>query len=65
VTADEKRRFVIEKLTSGEYELSLNAMVRVSQHSWSSAPGTSEVKRRVILSGPETVVNLILGPARK
>ncbi|MBO0857554.1 MAG: carboxypeptidase regulatory-like domain-containing protein [Chloracidobacterium sp.] len=62
VTADEKRRFLIERLTSGEYELRLNAMVRVSQYYWSSAPGTSEVKSRVILNGPETVVNLNLGP---
>lgn len=61
---DEKGRFVIEGLIPGEYELALNAMVRVGQNDWSSAPGTSEVRRRVIVSsGAETVVNLTLGPA--
>jgi hypothetical protein len=64
--ADEKGRFVIERLTPGEYELSLSAMIRVGQSFWSSAPGTSVVKRRVtVSSGAETMVNLTLGPARK
>jgi len=62
--ADEKGRFVIENLTSGEYELVVNAMVRVGQYEWGSAPGTSLVRRRVtVSSGAETVINLTLGPA--
>jgi len=62
--ADGKGRFVIERLTSGEYELSLYAMIRVSQYEWSGAPGMSGVTRRVtVSSGAETVVNLTLGPA--
>ena len=62
--ADEKGRFVIENLTSGEYELVVNAMVRVGQYEWGSAPGTSVVRRRVtVSSGAETVINLTLGPA--
>ena len=64
VVADEKGRFVIEGMTPGEYELSLNAMIKVGQEEWRSALGTSEVKRRVtVSSGAETVVNLTLGPA--
>ncbi|HEY6403577.1 MAG TPA: hypothetical protein VI479_19300 [Blastocatellia bacterium] len=64
--ADEKGRFVIEKLIPGEYELRLNAMVRENLESWSSAPGTSEVTQRVaVSSGAETVVKLTLGPSRK
>ncbi|HEU0186204.1 MAG TPA: carboxypeptidase regulatory-like domain-containing protein [Blastocatellia bacterium] len=64
--ADEKGRFVIEKLIPGEYELRLNAMVRESLESWSSAPGTSGVTQRVaVSSGSETVVKLTLGPSRK
>jgi protocatechuate 3,4-dioxygenase beta subunit len=59
--ADEKGRFVIERLAPGEYELSLNAMVRVGQYEWSSAPGTSEVKQRVTVTGAaETMVTLTL-----
>lgn len=64
--ADEKGRFVIEWIPPGEYELRLNAMVRVRQYEWSSAPGTSEVKRRVTVRGEaETMVKLTLDPARK
>jgi protocatechuate 3,4-dioxygenase beta subunit len=64
--ADEKGRFVIERLNPGEYELRLNAMVRVSRTDWSGAPGTSEVKQRVTVGGgSETMVNLTLGPSRK
>ena len=62
--ADEKGRFVIENLTSGEYERVVNAMVRVGQYEWGSAPGTSMVRRRVtVSSGAETMINLTLGPA--
>jgi hypothetical protein len=62
--ADEKGRFVIEGMPSGEYELSLNAMIQVGQEEWRSAPGMSEVRRRVtVSSGAETVINLTLGPA--
>jgi len=64
--ADGKGRFVIEGLVAGEYELTLNAMVRVGQNDWSSAPGTSEVKQRVtVSSGAETAVKLTLDPARR
>jgi 5-hydroxyisourate hydrolase-like protein (transthyretin family) len=66
VVADGKGRFVIERVAPGEYELSLIAMVRVGQHEWNSAPGISEVRRRVTVSGgAETVVNLTLEPARR
>jgi len=64
--ADEKGRFVIERLIPGEYELSLNAMVREGQDSWTSAPGTSQVKQRVtVSSGSETMVKLTLDLERK
>jgi hypothetical protein len=64
--ADEKGRFVIEGLSPGEYELRLNAMVRVDQQNWSSARGTSEVKQRVTVSGgSETVVRFNLSPSPK
>ncbi|HEU0180390.1 MAG TPA: carboxypeptidase-like regulatory domain-containing protein [Blastocatellia bacterium] len=64
--ADEKGRFVIERLTPGEYELSLNAMVREGQDFWTSAPGTSQVKQRVtVRSGSETMVKLTLDLERK
>jgi protocatechuate 3,4-dioxygenase beta subunit len=64
--ADGKGRFVIERLAPGEYELSLNVMVRVGQNDWSSAPGTSRVKQRVTVSnGAETTVKFTLDPARK
>jgi len=66
VVADEKGRFVIERLAPGEYELRLNAMLRVGQYEWSSAPGTSEVKQRVTVSdGAEAVIKLTLETARK
>jgi hypothetical protein len=63
---DEKGRFVIEKLHIGEYELSLNVWVRVSQTDWSGARGMPEVKQRVSVgSGSETMVKLTLGPSSK
>ena len=66
VVTDEKGRFVIERLAPGEYELSLNAMVRVGQYEWSSAPGTSEVKQRVTVSdGAEAMIKLTLETARQ
>ena len=65
-TADGKGRFVIERLAPGEYELTLNAMVRVGQNYSSSAPGTSQVKQRVTVSnGAETTVKFTLDPARR
>ncbi len=64
--ADEKGRFVIEKLAAGEYELKLNAMVRVGQYDWNSAPGTSEIKQRITVSSvAETPVKLTFDPARR
>ena len=66
VVADEKGRFLIERLEPGEYELRLNAMLRVGQYEWSSAPGTSEVRRRVTVGGGvETMVKVTLEPVRK
>ncbi|MGH9835835.1 MAG: carboxypeptidase regulatory-like domain-containing protein [Blastocatellia bacterium] len=64
--ADEKGRFVIERLVAGEYDLTLHVMVRVSQHDWSSAPGMKEIKQRVtVTGGAETPVKITLDPARK
>jgi protocatechuate 3,4-dioxygenase beta subunit len=64
--ADGKGRFVIERLASGEYELRLNVMVRVSQNEWSDAQGTSQVKQRVTVNnGAETTVKFTLDPARR
>jgi protocatechuate 3,4-dioxygenase beta subunit len=66
VVADEKGRFVIERLSPGEYELRLTAMGRVSRNEWSGAPGMPEVTQRVTVgSGAETMVKLTLGPSRK
>jgi len=64
--ADEKGRFVIERLVAGEYDLTLHVMVRVSQYDWSSAPGMKPIKQRVTVnSGAETPVKITLDPARK
>ena len=63
--ADEKGRFVIEKLVPGEYELRLNPMVRVSR---TASQGASEVEineRVTVKSGVETPVKLILDLSRK
>ena len=65
-TADEKGRFVMEGLVPGEYELMLNALVKVSQYDWNNVPGLSEVKQRVTVIGDAvTPVKLTLDPARK
>jgi hypothetical protein len=64
--ADGKGRFIIERLTSGEYELTLIPMVRVSQNEWTDAPGVTAVKRRVAVSnGVETTVIFTLDPTRR
>ena len=64
--ADEKGRFLIERLAAGDYDLTCNAMVRSGQSGWSSAPGTRTVKQRVTVSGgAETTVKLTFDPARK
>jgi hypothetical protein len=66
VVADGKGRFVIERVASGEYELRLNAMVRVSQNAWSGAPGMREVRQRIIVGGgSETLVKLTLVQERR
>jgi hypothetical protein len=66
VVADEKGRFVIERLTPGEYELSLTPIVRVSQNQWRNAPGMNGLNQRVTVSGGvETMVKLTLDPARR
>ncbi|MBO0801418.1 MAG: carboxypeptidase regulatory-like domain-containing protein, partial [Blastocatellia bacterium] len=60
-TADGKGQFMIEGLTAGEYELRLEAMVRVSQNRWETAPGTNELNQRVtVSSGAETPVKFTL-----
>src|SRR5262245_8983511 len=64
--ADEKGRFVIERLIAGEYEVTLTAVVKVSQFEWDKAPGISAVKQRVTVSGgTETPVKMLLNLARK
>jgi len=64
--ADEKGRFVIERLAAGEYELTLFAMVRDGQYGLRGAPGTSEVKQRVTVnSGTETPVKFTFDPTRR
>jgi hypothetical protein len=64
--ADEKGRFVIERLTPGEYALGLNAIVRVGQNEWSVVPGISGVRRRVtVSSGAETEVTLVVDLSQK
>jgi hypothetical protein len=63
---DDKGRFVIERLTPGEYELTLNAMVRRSQNEWSGVPWVEQVKQRVVVGiSAETLVTLTFDPARK
>jgi hypothetical protein len=64
--ADEKGRFLIERLAAGEYDLRCSAIVKTSQNGWSGAPGISSVQQRVTVSGgAETTVKLTLDPARK
>jgi hypothetical protein len=64
--ADEKGRFVIERLIAGEYEVTLTAVVKVSQFEWDKAPGISAVKQRVTVNGgTETPVKMLLNLARK
>jgi hypothetical protein len=64
--ADEKGRFVIERLIAGEYEVALTAVVKVSQFEWDKAPGIIAVKQRVTVSdGTETPVKMLLNLARK
>jgi hypothetical protein len=63
---DEKGRFVIERLTPGEYDLRLYPVVRRSQYDWEGVPGVEEVKQRVIVgSGAETPVTLDFDLARR
>lgn len=64
--ADEKGRFVIERLVAGEYDLTLQVTVRVNQYDWSGASGMKPIKQRVtVSSGAETPVKITLDPARK
>jgi hypothetical protein len=65
VTADDKGRFVIENLPSGEYELRLNAMVKKGPDQWMSATETEAIKQRVTVSGGETTVKFTLDLERK
>ena len=64
--ADEKGRFVIERLIPGEYELRLAVMERVSQSMTQGVEGIDEITQRVtVKSGVETPVNLTLDLSRK
>jgi hypothetical protein len=64
--ADEKGRFVIEKLIAGEYEVALTTVVKMNQSVWHRVPGISPVKQRVTVSGgTETPVKMLLNLARK
>ncbi len=64
--ADEKGRFVIERLAAGEYDLTLHPVVRVGQHSWRNAPEIEEIKQRVTVnSGAETQVTITFDPSRR
>jgi hypothetical protein len=64
--ADEKGRFVIERLIPREYELRLAVMERVSQGMTQGVEGIDEITQRVtVKSGVETPVNLTLDLSRK
>jgi protocatechuate 3,4-dioxygenase beta subunit len=64
--ADEKGRFVIERLIPREYELRLAVMERVSQSMTQGVEGIDEITQRVtVKSGVETPVNLTLDLSRK
>jgi hypothetical protein len=64
--ADEKGRFVIERLIAGEYEVTLTAVVKMSQFEWDKAPGISAVKQRVTVNGgTETPVKMLINLARR
>ncbi len=64
--ADEKGRFMIERLVPGEYELTLNPMVRLSRSMSRGVDGTDEIGQRITVnSGVETPVKLTLDLSRK
>jgi protocatechuate 3,4-dioxygenase beta subunit len=64
--ADEKGRFVIERLVPGEYELRLTTIVRVGRAVSHGVGGMNEINQRVIVkSGVETTVKLTLDLSRK
>lgn len=66
VEADEKGRFVIERLVPGEYELRLIPTVRVSQARSHGVERLEAINQRVIVkSGVETTVKLTLDLSRK
>jgi hypothetical protein len=63
---DEKGRFVIERLTPGEYDLRLYAVARVMSNGSRRAEDVGEIKQRVtVMSGVETAVKLTLDLSRK
>jgi hypothetical protein len=63
---DEKGRFVIERLAPGEYELRLNAMVRVRPGESRGVEGLDQINQRVtVMSGVETPVKLTMDLSRK
>jgi hypothetical protein len=64
--ANEKGRFVIERLVPGEYELRLNAMAGVGRAASRGAEGVKEINHRVNVKGDvETTVKLTLDLSRK
>ena len=63
---DDKGRFLIERLAPGEYELSVNALVRNHANGGQEPAGAEAVKQRVTVSnGVETPVVITFDPARK
>jgi hypothetical protein len=64
--ANEKGRFVIERLVPGEYELRLNAMAGVGRAASRGAERVKEINQRVnVKGGVETTVKLTLDLSRK
>jgi hypothetical protein len=65
-SADDKGRFVIERMVAGEYSLKLTPRIRVGQNEWKTPPGMDNIEQRVTVNnGAETQVKFTLDPARK
>ncbi len=61
VVVDNKGRFVIERLASGEYELTLTVIERTGQNEWSGSRAVSEFKQRITVnSGAESPAKFLL-----
>ncbi|MBO0719348.1 MAG: carboxypeptidase regulatory-like domain-containing protein [Blastocatellia bacterium] len=64
--ADEKGRFVIEELPAGEYELTLQPMLRTGANQYQSVIGVDGIKQRVTISrGGEAEVKFVLDLPRQ